>query len=162
MAAPLLKNLNMPATFFIVPGWVSVFPDYLTWPEVWLLSQERDTIRNSRLFHIGSHTMYHPFLEQMANQMSSQDYQTFLDEEIGESRDWILDVTGQNKLFLALPFGDGANNKKIIDTCKKFGYTGIRHSIWNTITQSTLNIWSIPSLPILSFTEIEVIDDWLD
>ncbi|MFN4298872.1 MAG: polysaccharide deacetylase family protein [Thermaurantimonas sp.] len=159
LAAPALKQRNMPATFFIVPGWISSEPGYMTWAQVWLLSQEKDS-SNRNLFHIGSHSMTHSFLLDMSSQMTPQQYQAFLDYEFGISAAEIKDVTGQQKLFFSLPFGNGANNLQIINTAKKFSYNGIRTSIWNSFTESDLNIWVIPSLPILDFTDIKIIDDY--
>lgn len=161
LAAPALKQRNMPATFFIVPGWISSEPGYMSWAQVWLLSQEKDSM-NRNLFHIGSHSMTHPFLLDMASQMTPQQYQAFLDYEFGVSAAEIRDVTSQEKLFFSLPFGNGANNLQIINTAKKFGYNGIRTSIWNSFSESDLEIWAIPSLPILDFTDIKIIDDYFD
>lgn len=50
LAFPLLKELDIPATFFIVTEWVGT-TGFLTWPEVWLLSQYEND-QGSRIFSI--------------------------------------------------------------------------------------------------------------
>jgi hypothetical protein len=44
------------------------------------------------------------------------DYLNFLYTELNDSKNWIVDITGQPDLFLSLPFGDGAYNEDIINT----------------------------------------------
>jgi peptidoglycan/xylan/chitin deacetylase (PgdA/CDA1 family) len=160
IAYPLLIKYKMPATFFLVTEWMET-PDFMPWSEVWLLSQYLDE-GGKALFNIGSHTSSHPSLEQSAQNFDThEDYLNFLNTELRDSKTWIVDVTGQANTFLSLPFGDGANNQDIINTAKENGYSGIRTSVWNSFTVDKMNLYSLPSIPILSGTSIEVIENYL-
>jgi peptidoglycan/xylan/chitin deacetylase (PgdA/CDA1 family) len=158
-AFPLLSQYNMPATFFIVTDWIGT-ENYMTWSEVWLMSEYRNNA-NKRLFTIGSHTSSHPFLEQSSqNFPNHQAYLNFLNTELEDSKNWIVDVTGQQNIFLSLPFGDGANNQDIIQTAINNGYKGIRTSLWNSFSIQEMNLFVLPSLPILTESSINSIETY--
>jgi len=158
---PLLTNYNMPATFFLVTEWIET-ADFMTWSEVWLMSQYLNPAGQS-IFRMGSHTSSHPYLEQSAQYFNvRQDYLNFLNTELRDSRTWIVDVTGQTNIFLSLPYGDGANNQDIISTAKENGYLGIRTSIWNSFAIEQIDLFALPSFPVLSGTSIEMIDNYFN
>lgn len=160
-AFPLMSSLNIPATFFLVAEWVET-TGYLTWPEVWLMSQYTNG-EGENIFSMGSHSSSHPFLEQSRQSfVTDQDYLDFLDIELGDSREWIVDVTGQSDIFLSLPFGDGAYNSDIIQAAVRNGYSGIRTSVWNSFSAGEMNIFALPSIPVLSDTPIELIGEYFD
>ena len=147
-AFPLLSQYNMPATFFIVPEWIDS-SDYMTWSEVWGISQHLD---------IGSHTSSHPYLEQSSQYFTDhQDYLNFLYNELADSKNWIVDVTGQTDIFLSLPFGDGAYSDVIIYTAKYCGYKGIRTSIMTSFTVDEMDLFALPGIAILNNTSIDII-----
>ena len=161
LAFPLLKSYNIPATIYVVAEWMDTSP-YLDWSEVWLMS-EYVNLENKRLIEIGSHTSSHPFLEKMEESFSTHnDYLDFLDRQLGESKEWIVDITDQPDIFLALPYGDGANNNDIIDSATRGGYKGIRTSMWNSFTVDEMDLFALPSLPILFNSQIEIIENYLD
>jgi peptidoglycan/xylan/chitin deacetylase (PgdA/CDA1 family) len=160
-AFPLMSSLNIPATFFLVAEWVET-AGYLTWPEVWLMSQYANG-EGVNIFSMGSHSSSHPFLEQSRQSfVTHQEYLDFLDIELGDSRNWIVDVTGQSDIFLSLPFGDGAYNSDIIGAAVGNGYSGIRTSVWNSFSIREMNIFALPSIPVLSDTPIELIEEYFD
>lgn len=157
---PLLTQNRMPATFFLVTEWIGT-PDFMTWPEVWLMSQYADEDGKTP-FVMGSHTSSHPYLEQSEQLFPThQDYLNFLNTELGDSKNWIVDITGQSGIFLSLPYGDGANNQDIINTAVGVGYSGIRTSVWDSFTANKMNLFSLPSIPILSDTPINFIENYL-
>jgi len=157
---PLLSEYEMPATFFLVTEWMDT-PDFMKWSEVWLMSQYTDNDGKTP-FVMGSHTSSHPYLEQSAQYFATHDeYLNFLNTELGDSKNWITDITGQNTIFLSLPYGDGADNQDIINTAMANGYSGIRTSVWNSFTIDKMNLFSLPSIPILSDSSIDSIEDYL-
>jgi peptidoglycan/xylan/chitin deacetylase (PgdA/CDA1 family) len=159
-AFPLLTKYKMPATFFLTTEWIDS-EGFMTWSEVWLMS-EFINIDGRRIFRMGSHTSSHPYLEQSAQYFSThEDYLNFLNKELGDSKNWITDVTGQNSIFLSLPYGDGFNNEDIINKAIEIGYEGIRTSVWNSIAPEKMNIYSLPGIPILSGTSIKMIENYL-
>jgi peptidoglycan/xylan/chitin deacetylase (PgdA/CDA1 family) len=160
-AFPLLSEYDVPATFFIVPEWIGD-SIYMTWPEVWQISQyvNADGIIP---FSIGSHTSSHPYLEQSSQNFTDhQDYLDFLYTELEDSRVWIVDITGQSDIFLALPYGDGANNIDIINTAISCGYKGIRTSIYDSFAPEEMNLFALPSISIRFNDSIEFIEQFLD
>lgn len=160
-AFPLLSQYDMPATFFIVAEWIGT-PNFMTWAEVWLLSEDLNN-DGKKHFNIGSHTSSHPYLEQSAqNYANHQDYLNFLNTELEDSKNWIVDVTGQTNIFLSLPYGDGANNNDIIQTAINNGYKGIRTSKWNSFSEVEMNLFALPSIPVLSNSSIDVIENYFN
>ena len=161
MAVPLLDQYRMPAVFFIVTEWMGT-PGFMTWPEVWQISEFIDT-SGKHPFKIGSHSSSHPFLQRSAeNFPDHNDYLTFLNTELGDSKTWITDVTGQDTIFLSLPYGDGANNTDIIETAASSGYSGIRTSVWNSFSPDSINLFALPSIPVLSDSKINIIEYYLN
>ncbi len=161
VAYPLLKKFKYPATFFIVTDWVDN-PDRVSWTQVIEMDQYRATGRK-KLFSIESHSKTHPFLVTDSGTFSNHiAYQSSLKREIGVSKNHIRNITGQESMWLALPYGDGANNAGIINTAKSYGYSGIRTSIWGSFTIENMNLFALPSLPVLSTTNITVIDNYLN
>jgi peptidoglycan/xylan/chitin deacetylase (PgdA/CDA1 family) len=160
-AYTMLIQHQMPATFFLVTEWIGT-PEYMTWSEVWLMSQYADAYGKNP-FVMGSHTSSHPYPEQSAQSFPAhQDYLNFLKTELGDSKTWITDITGQTSIFLSLPFGDGVNNQDIINTAKDAGYTGIRTSVWNSFIIKKMNLYSLPAIAVLSGTPIETIENYLN
>jgi peptidoglycan/xylan/chitin deacetylase (PgdA/CDA1 family) len=160
-AFTLLSEYDIPASFFIVPEWIGD-SIYMTWPEVWQISQY---VNNDGImpFIIGSHTSSHPYLEQSAQYFTDhQDYLDFLYTELEDSRSWIVDITGQSDIFLALPFGDGANNIDIINTAVSCGYKGIRTSIYDSFAPEEMNLFALPCISILSNDSIEFIEEFFE
>ena len=161
LAYPKLKIHEMPATFFIVTEWVGD-SNRISWADAYTMSQYSNE-KGSKLFSIESHTSSHPFLAKDSIQFANHTaYQASLDDEFYDSKTWIQSSTGQNSMWMALPYGDGANNAQIITTAKKFGYTGIRTSIYGSFTLKSMNLNALPSLPILSTTQISDMDLYLN
>ena len=161
MAVPLLDQYRMPAVFFIVTEWMGT-PGFMTWPEVWQISEFIDT-NGKHPFKIGSHTSSHPYLEKSSQYFPDHnDYMAFLNTELGDSKTWITDVNGQDTIFLSLPYGDGANNQDIIETASSNGYGGIRTSVWNSFSPDSMNLFSLPGIPVLSDTKINIIENFLN
>jgi len=160
IAFPLLTKFKMPATFFLVTEWMGT-EDFTTWSEVWLMSQYLNS-EGQNIFKMASHTNSHPFLERSAQHFSThEDYLKFLNTELRDSKTWITNITGQTGIFLSLPYGDGANNNDIINTAKENGYSGIRTSVWDSFAVDKMNLFSLPSIPVLSGTSINIIENYL-
>lgn len=158
---PLLKEYNVPATVFVVAEWMDTRP-YLTWNEVWLMS-ECVHLESSNFISIGSHTSSHPFLEKSEQYFNTHgEYMDFLNIELGDSKHWIVDISAQPDIFLALPYGDGAYNQDIINSAVENGYKGIRTSVWNSFTVGEVDLFALPSIPILSDSSIDIIEYYFD
>lgn len=160
LVRPLLLSYNMKATFFL---WVYMMgsDSFVTWDEVEDMSHY--TMRNGeKLFTFASHTYSHQYLLKNKDQYSSSaEYNSFLDYELGKSKEIIEKHTPGSVTILSLPYGDGAGDAEIITAAQRNGYKFIRTSIWGAIENSGMNLFIIPSLPMLDSTEPELIGTYL-
>ena len=116
----------------------------------------------NRPFTFGSHSYSHPYLYgRKAGFANDSEYNLFLDYELGESKKLIEIHTSQAVTILALPFGDGAGDPDIIAAADRNGYKFIRTSIYGAIKNPLIDLYSIPSLPILSDTNSDEIGYYL-
>jgi hypothetical protein len=125
---------------------------FLTWDEVELMSNYMYD-GGERPFVFGSHTFSHQYLlQRKADFTTEEEYNSFLDYELGVSKKLIEDHSPEGISSLSLPFGDGAGDQDIITAAKRNGYKFIRTSAWGAIENSTVSLYSIPGLPILDAT----------
>jgi peptidoglycan/xylan/chitin deacetylase (PgdA/CDA1 family) len=159
-AAPLLLKYDMEATFFL---WVDQIGEdqFLSWNEINLMSHYTDEY-GKRPFIFGSHTISHPFLLKMKAQFSNPwEYMAYLDNELGESKVLIESVIPGTVKVLALPYGNGAGNEEIISAAGRNGYSCIRTSRWNAIDTRDVDLFNLPSLPMLNESKPEIIGTYL-
>jgi peptidoglycan/xylan/chitin deacetylase (PgdA/CDA1 family) len=160
MARPLLIKYNMKATFFI---WVNMIgrDSFLSWQEIEHMANYV-LEGGARPFTFGSHTYSHPFLFVRSNSFSSaEEYNLFLDYELGVSRDIIRSHVSSEVSALALPFGDGYGDPAIIAAASRNGYRFIRTSKYGAITNTGTDLFALPSLPILNDTSSDLIGVYL-
>ncbi|MFZ0280496.1 MAG: polysaccharide deacetylase family protein [Bacteroidales bacterium] len=161
LAKPLLLEYKMKATFFL---WTYMMghDSFITWSEVEQMSYYRDG-RGERPFVFGSHTYSHAYLLDTKSGFStSAEYNSFLDYELRESRKLIESHTPVETSILSLPYGNGAGDTDIISAAVRNGYKFIRTSRWGAIENAAVDLFSIPSLPILDSTTQSEIGDYLD
>ncbi len=106
-AFPVLARYGMPATIFIITGYMSGKEGYLNWDQVRLMS------RNG--IHFGGHTrndVYLPSIEKEA----------ILWDEIAGSKEDIEKNTGKEASFFCYP--TGGFSEKVKEIVKKAGYKG--------------------------------------
>jgi peptidoglycan/xylan/chitin deacetylase (PgdA/CDA1 family) len=160
LVKPLLLKYNVKATFFL---WTYMIghDSFLTWDEVDDMSHY--TLNGGEHpFTFGSHTYSHQYLLQSKDGFASDnEYNAFLDYELGQSKEIIEKHTPGSVSILSLPYGDGAGDPEIITAAQRNGYKFIRTSIWAAIENSGQNLFMIPSLPILDTTEPELIGHYL-
>ncbi|MEO8217282.1 MAG: polysaccharide deacetylase family protein [Acidobacteriota bacterium] len=96
---PVMKDLDFPFTIFIYPKFVGQSYYAVTWKEIKEMSDNGVDIQ--------SHTYSHPFLSRRRNSfLSDGQYQTWLNEELTESKALLEENTGKPVRFLAYPYGD--------------------------------------------------------
>lgn len=160
-AFPLLTEYEIPATFFLTTEWMET-DDFMTWSEVWQMSEFINN-NGKKMFKMGSHSSSHPYLEQSIQYFGThEEYLEFLRTELNDSKNWILDVTGQPDIYISLPYGDGANNQDIINVALESGYSGIRTSVWNSFNIDEMNLFALPSIPILYESSIDIIENYFN
>ena len=107
---PLLVQLELPATFFVIAGWVGAqhrFPEsrHLTWDNIAQIEEFKD--RSGRqLFDVGSHSMWHTTLDKQDSE-NEVTYSQRLEEEIVEACSLIRKRTGFPVRTYATPEGRG-------------------------------------------------------
>lgn len=159
-ALPILKKHQVKATFFL---WAEKIgkDSFLTWQEVQYMSHYQ-LPGGKRPFTFGSHGFSHQYLLQRRSGYSSLDeYRSFLDYEMGISKQLIEQYTPGEVTVFSLPFGDGAGDPEIKDAALKNGYKFIRTSRYGPVTNSEKDLLNIPSLPILDNTSPEEIGFYL-
>jgi len=161
LVLPLLKKYLMKATFFL---WVEKI-DQITY----FAGSEIETMSNymlpggTRPFTFGSHSFTHQYLMARKTTFSTdEEYNSFLDYELGESKRVIELLTPYEVKCLSLPFGDGAGDSEIISAAQRNGYSFIRTSILEVIKSPSSDLFEIPSVPILDNTQNEEIGYYLD
>jgi len=161
IAQPLLKEHKMKATFFL---WVYMIghDSFLSWKEVELMSYY--TLADGiKPFTFGSHSYSHQFLfDRKAGFSDMNEYNRFLDYELGESKRIIEEHTPGEVNILALPFGNGAGDSDIIAAAEKNGYNFIRTSINGAISDPAFDFYELPALPMLNTTESTEIGYYLE
>jgi len=162
IAVPLLKKYGMKATFFL---WVEKMGSnsFLLWQEVQYISNITYP-GGIKPFAFGSHSYSHQFLQTARNNYSTPgEYRTFLNWELSRSKEIIEEYTPGEVQILALPYGDGAGDTEIIASAQLNGYKFIRTSRNDAVSSiSELDLFNIPSLPMLDNTEQDEIGYYLD
>jgi len=160
LVRPLLLRYQVKATFFL---WTHMMgsDSFVTWEEVEDMSHY--ALENGkRPFTFGSHTYSHQYLfRNKAGFGTSAEYNSFLDYELGRSKEIIEKHVPGSVTILSLPYGDGAGDPEIIAAAQRNGYKFIRTSVWGAIDNSGINLFAIPSLPILDSTESQLIGTYL-
>ncbi len=105
-AFPVLKKNIIPATVFVIPGWVNAHkPGYMNWKQI-------KELGNSGLIEIGSHSYSHrPMTELKEN---------LVEAELRESRMMIEEKTGLKVRYFCYPCG--AFNNRIKKETRALGY----------------------------------------
>jgi peptidoglycan/xylan/chitin deacetylase (PgdA/CDA1 family) len=102
--------MEMPATFFIIAGWVGerhAFSEsrHLRWEHIKRIENVKDR-KGRQLFDIGSHSMWHTTLDKKTSENDGQ-YGKRLEEEIVEATRLIRERTGCPVRSYASPEGRG-------------------------------------------------------
>ncbi|HBE41741.1 MAG TPA: hypothetical protein DDW27_11160 [Bacteroidales bacterium] len=162
IAVPLLKRYGMKATFFL---WVEKIGSnsFLNRYEIQYISNISYQ-SGIKPFVFGSHSYSHPFLHSgKSNFATPEEYNLFLNWELSRSKECIEELTPGEVTILALPYGDGAGDPGIIAAAQQNRYKFIRTSRNDAIGDiSGLDLFNIPSLPMLANTEQDEIGYYLN
>jgi hypothetical protein len=161
LVLPLLRKYMIKATFFL---WVEKIDQ-----NTYFAGSEIETMSNymlpggKRPFTFGSHSFTHQYLKARKTTFSTdEEYNSFLDYELGESKRIIELLTPYEVKCLSLPFGDGAGDSEIISAAQRNGYSFIRTSIHEAIKSPASDLFEIPSVPILDNTQSDEIGYYLE
>jgi peptidoglycan/xylan/chitin deacetylase (PgdA/CDA1 family) len=160
LVKPILLKYKIKATFFL---WTNMVGEnsFITWQEVEDMSNYV-LPGGEHPFVFGSHTCSHVYLySTKGNYSNDEEYNAFLDYQLGVSREEIEQHTPRSVTSLSLPFGDGAGDPEIIAAARRNGYKFIRTSVWGAIQNASFDLYAIPSLPMLDTTEPDLIGYYL-
>jgi len=160
-ALPILKKYSVPATFFLITANVGT-SGFLTWDEIEEMASYAPDSGQQPFFEFGSHTVDHRSLAYDASAFPDKnDYIMFLNMEMNQSKNAILEHVNQSDIFLALPYGDGAYEREVMYAAVRTGYNGLRTSIYGAFDAYNTN-WNyhLPCLAILGSTDISVLPDY--
>ncbi len=95
---PILQREKLPVTLFIYPSAISNAHYAMTWQQ---LAEMRDLPRVS----IQSHTYWHPNFKLEKKRLSPEDYRSFVDKQLQQSRKTLQQKLAVKADLLAWPFG---------------------------------------------------------
>lgn len=134
-AAPLLRELDFSATFYITVGFLER-RGYMTRPQLRALSDMG--------LEIGSHSLTHPYLTDL-----SQDK---LDDEIVRSKHELEQITGRAVLHFSCP--GGRWDERVAETARRAGYRSVSTSRYAANSASTSN-FSLGRVAIMRETKLD-------
>lgn len=111
--APLIKKYKIPVTLFVYPSAISNAKYAMTWEQL----QELEAMK---LFHVESHTYWHPNFKKEKKKLSPDEYAKFVDKQLGGAKKKLEEKMGHEIKYLAWVFGiydDG-----LLNDAKKTGY----------------------------------------
>ncbi len=139
---PLFRQYELEATIFLVPNFIGEV-GYMSWDQIREMSDYR-TKSGKKLFFFESHSLTHRMLGEMEEQE--------IRHELLVSKQIIEAQTGEPVTVLALPFGSGANQSKIINEAYDLGYQAIRTSIAQVVLTKSINAWSIGAMNVENYS----------
>ena len=130
-AFPILKYYGMRATIFVIPAFVGVYSNYLTWDEMREMEDNGITIE--------SHTMHHYKLEELPDDE--------IRSELLNSKLKIEEELGHPVEFLAYP--TGTYNLHIAGIAKEVGYKGAFTIKYGNVDLGS-NFYALERVPIFN------------
>ncbi len=107
-AFPILEKYQLKATIFMIPDYVGVYPNYLTWAQA-------AKMQESGLIHFESHTLNHSVLTELKSPEE-------IYHQLRDSKEAIESRLNSNVEFIAYPCG--SYSPEIAELTKRAGYRG--------------------------------------
>lgn len=109
----VVKKYKIPVTLFVYPSAISNAKYAMTWEQI-------RELESTKLFHVESHTYWHPNFKKEKKKLSEQEYAKFVDKQLAGAKKKLEEKTGHEVKYLAWVFGiydDG-----LLTDAKKAGY----------------------------------------
>lgn len=139
---PLLKELGVRATFFIVPNFIGEV-GYMSWDQLREMSRYRDDA-GVQLFSFGSHSLTHRALGDL-------DWEEVL-YEMKESKRILEEQLQEAVLTIALPFGSGAGMRMIREAAVASGYRAVRTSSPGPVHVGAIDLMHIKAFNVENYS----------
>lgn len=140
----LLKEFDLPATFYIAPGYVV---------ERRLKEEDIKKIAKNKLFELGGHTMSHRILTSLSKKERYN--------EINDGREWLEAINPKTKYITSFCYPKGKYNDEIIQDVKDAGFLEARTVDVFNIDPPTDMYRIKPTIHIYSRKEYNG-DEWLN
>lgn len=111
--APIVKKYKIPITLFIYPSAISNAKYAMTWDQL----RELET---TKLFHVESHTYWHPNFKHEKKKLSPEEYAKFVDKQLGGAKKKLEEHMGHEIKYLAWVFG--IYDDALLVDAKRAGY----------------------------------------
>ena len=111
--APLVKKYAIPVTLFIYPSAISNASYAMKWEEL-------KELEATKLFHVESHTYWHPNFKHEKKRLSSEEYAKFVDKQLRGAKEKLEEKMGHEVKYLAWVFG--IYDDELLEEAKKAGY----------------------------------------
>lgn len=139
---PLFRQYELEATIFLVPNFIGEV-GYMSWEQVHEMSDYR-TPSGRKLFFFESHSLTH----RMMADLNTVD----IHNELARSKEILEQETGEKVTVLALPFGSGAGERRIINEAYDLGYQAIRTSVAQAVPVKSINAWEIGAMNVENYS----------
>jgi len=96
--APMVKKYKIPVTLFIYPSAISNAKYAMNWEQL----QE---LEKTKLFHVESHTYWHPNFKKEKKTLSAEEYAKSVDKQLNGSKKKLEEKMGYEIKYLAWVFG---------------------------------------------------------
>ncbi|HZF70319.1 polysaccharide deacetylase family protein [Sulfuricurvum sp.] len=111
--APIVKKYKIPVTLFIYPSAISNAKYAMTWEQL-------HELESTKLFHVESHTYWHPNFNHEKKKLSPEEYAKFVDKQLGGAKKKLEEKMGHEIKYLAWVFG--IYDDALLVDAKKTGY----------------------------------------
>ncbi|MDO9207708.1 MAG: polysaccharide deacetylase family protein [Sulfuricurvum sp.] len=111
--APLIKKYKVPVTLFIYPSAISNASYAMTWDQL-------RELEATKLFHVESHTYWHPNFKREKKTLSSKEYEKSVHAQLYKSKATLEKKMGHSIKYLAWPFG--IYDEDLLKRAKEAGY----------------------------------------
>ncbi len=111
--APIVRKYKIPITLFIYPSAISNAKYAMTWEQL----RELET---TKLFHVESHTYWHPNFKHEKKKLSPEEYVKFVDKQLGGAKKKLEEHMGHEIKYLAWVFG--IYDDALLVDAKRAGY----------------------------------------
>jgi peptidoglycan/xylan/chitin deacetylase (PgdA/CDA1 family) len=111
--APIVKKYKIPVTLFIYPSAISNAKYAMTWEQL-------HELESTKLFHVESHTYWHPNFKHEKKKLSPEEYAKFVDKQLGGAKKKLEEHMGHEIKYLAWVFG--IYDDELLIDAKRAGY----------------------------------------
>jgi peptidoglycan/xylan/chitin deacetylase (PgdA/CDA1 family) len=111
--ASVVKKYKIPVTLFIYPSAISNAKYAMTWEQL-------GELEKTKLFHVESHTYWHPNFKHEKKKLSPEEYAKFVDKQLGGAKKKLEEHMGHEIKYLAWVFG--IYDDALLVDAKKAGY----------------------------------------